>query len=88
MKALTLTHTKAALAEYDAWYGPALRAFFLHADTNEKVYAFEAEVERRGRAVGHAFWLDTSDRNSRSTCEGCVRPGDPWLRNLVAKYSG
>lgn len=87
MDTLTLTHTKAALAEYDACKAKwdALQA----SDAPFGVlWAHLNEEDRLARAVGHAFWLDTADRNSRSNCEGCVRPGDPWLRNLVAKYGG
>jgi hypothetical protein len=84
MDTLNLTHTKAALAEYDAC--KAKWAALQASDAPFGVlWAHMNEEDRLARAVGHAFWLDTSDRNSRATCEGCVRP-NPWLRNLVAKY--
>jgi hypothetical protein len=79
-------HTVAALAAYDRWEAESTAAILGNPScTNEDVYAWMAEEERQGRIVGHAFWLDTADINSRDTCEGCVRPG-PWLRSLVAKY--
>lgn len=86
--ALDLTRTRDAIAAYDRWDVEAwanIQALGL-ACTNEDIYAWQAEMERQRRLVGYTFWLDTQDRNSQSTCEGCLRPGDPWLRALVAKY--
>jgi hypothetical protein len=79
--------TRAALAEFDqqvnaAW--AALNVMPNNAITNGHVWQAVAIEERLGRAVGRAFGLDTADRNSVSTCEGCVRPGF-WLRNLLAQ---
>ena len=45
--------------------------------TNEAIRAWVAESERMGAAAGHAFGLDTADRNNLKTCEDCVRPGPP-----------
>lgn len=87
LKPLSLGRTIEALLEYDAYmatnpYGIGVDGV---CDTNEQVYAVEAEENRLAQAVGEAFGHDTADRNSMDTCRGCVRPG-PWLRGVVAEY--
>lgn len=83
---LDLPHTRAALAAYDLWDATAWAAVMSSPDpTCEHVMAVASKQEEMGWAVGHAFWLDTRDRNSQATCEGCVRPWDPWLRDLISR---
>ena len=82
------TRTRAALAEFDLKVNAAWNALFAMSNdelTSGHVYQVENIERRLGKAVGHAFGLDTADRNRMSTCEGCVRPG-PWLRRLVADW--
>lgn len=87
-----LSRTKAAIEAYDA-FDARLDA----QGTQEEVLAQFDELERLGRAVGHAFWLDTADRNDRATCERHVRPGPmtpaagmalSFVRRMVAKWEG
>lgn len=85
MDTLDLSRTRAAVAAFDAYQATNP---ILAAETNEQVLAAVAEEERLAEAVGVAFGLDTADRNNQETCRRCVRPGDPWLRNLLAKYGG
>jgi hypothetical protein len=84
---MTFPHTRAALANFDTEVDAAWSALFAMSNeeiTDGHVYQVENLECRLGRAVGHAFGLDTAAFNSMSTCEGCVRPG-PWLRNLIAQ---
>jgi len=69
---MKLARTATALAAYDAYdASEPWRA----CQTNGDVYAMEARFARLAKAVGHAFGLDTADRNAMDTCEGCVLPG-------------
>ena len=43
------------------------------------------KLEAVGKKAGHAFGLDTADRNALDTCERCIRPNDPTLRRWVAE---
>lgn len=84
---LDLTRTATALAAFETWDSQAWAVIRANPNvTNGDVYAYSLERERQARKVGHAFGLDTADRNSLSTCEACVRPWDPWLRSLLAKF--
>lgn len=80
-----LTRTEAALSEYDAFD----RDFKAEGSQAEVIAAFD-QLESKARAVGHAFGLDTADRNNLLTCERCVRPGfagsDSFVRRMVAKW--
>lgn len=70
-----LTHTRAAVAEFDR-LEPALWAQIdVRETTNAEAEALLARIEALGEAVGVAFGLDTSDRNNPETCRQCVRPG-------------
>jgi len=80
---LNLARTKVAVAAYDG-----VRAAFrsgLGTGTFQETYGRLRAVEAAERAVGNAFALDTSDRNSPENAR-LVRPGDPWLRRLLEKY--
>lgn len=79
-------HTRKALAEYDAEVEAAWAALLAMPNdeiTDGHVYQVRNLERRLGQAVGHAFGLDTADRNAMDTCEGCVRPG-PWLHRLLS----
>ena len=81
----TFPHTRAALAEFDQKVNAAWDALFAMSNdelTSGHVYQVENLERRLGKAVGHAFGLDTADRNRMATCEGLVRPG-PWLRRII-----
>jgi len=67
-----LTRTALAIAAYDEFdsrFDEVVNMNTLHA-----VEALE-KLEKLGWEVGHAFGLDTADRNSIQTCEQCIRPG-------------
>jgi hypothetical protein len=87
-----LSRTAAAIEAYDAFDATYDALTPLN---NETVLAWFAKLEEMGKAVGHAFGLDTADRNSLSTCEGCIRPGHKvpgpgcelsFVRRMVAKW--
>ena len=85
---LNLARTAKAVVKYDAEVADAWAALDTIPNdvvTNGHVWQVVALEHRLGREVGHAFGLDTDDRNSMSTCEGCVRP-DSWLRNLIDRW--
>lgn len=54
-------------------------------DTNEAVYAAQAEDKKAADKVREAFAEDTKNINSREQAF-LVNPDDPWLRGLVTKY--
>lgn len=87
---LDFTRTVAAIDAYDA-----LDAAFMAADTEAKLWKALAELNAAGEAVGYAYGLDTSDRNSLETCRSCVRPGPKvpppgaelsFVRRMVADW--
>lgn len=94
MADLDLSRTEEALAAYDVYVssfdarmGSLLDECGNTEEVNARVLALFDELDEMARAVGHAFGIDTSDRNSVDTCRACVRPG-PWLRELVARSRG
>jgi len=42
------------------------------------------KIEAADRKVGHAFWLDTADRNAQDTCENHIRSDS--VRDWVNKW--
>jgi hypothetical protein len=82
--ATSFCRTREALEAYDA--DTARRdALWDAAETNEDVYAAEAEDKKAADLVREAFAEDTKNVNSRDRAF-LVGPNDPWLRGLVAKY--
>jgi hypothetical protein len=79
---LNLKRTAEALAAWDTFQATQ---WWHTAQTDGDVWKAVAIEARLGKAVGHAFGLDTADRNALDTCEACVRPG-PWLRKLVTEW--
>lgn len=82
------TRTAKALADFDCQVDTAWATLFampVEELTDGHVYQVENIERHLGRAVGHAFGLDTADRNALDTCEGCVRPG-PWLRRIIGQW--
>jgi len=80
----SLRRTKEALAVYDA-DNPRRDALWDAVQTEEDVYAAEAEDKAAADKVREAFALDTQHVNSRDRAF-LVGPNDPWLRGMVAKY--
>lgn len=78
---LDLTHTRAAVARYDA-HVEAEPAEMSDAQSD----AFHARKTVLAWEVGQAFADDTADRNPRDSA-ALVRPTDPWLRRLLAAGS-
>jgi len=76
--------TREALVAYDA-DTPRRDALWDAVQTNEDVYAAEAEDKAAADKVREAFAEDTKNVNSRDRAF-LVSPNDPWLRRLVAKY--
>ena len=85
-----LSRTKAAIEAYDTF-----DAAFDAKGSQDDVLAEFAELERLGQAVGHAFGLDTADRNNVRDCEMYVRPGNKippagsklsFVRRIVAQW--
>jgi hypothetical protein len=86
-----LSRTEAAIEEYDK-YDESFDPSKMNA--SDAIAGF-AKLEQLGEAVGIAFGTDTSDRNSVSTCKGCIRPGHKvpgpgcelsFVRQAVAKW--
>lgn len=80
LKPLDLTRTRQAVEAYDR-----RREYLLQVEAAADDERW-AEEERLAKAVGEAFALDTADRNDPATAR-LIRPGDPWLRALLAKYA-
>jgi len=85
---LDFSRTAEALEKFDrdvnaAW--DALGAMSNDEITDGHVWKAQQIETLRGQEVGHAFGLDTADRNSLETCEMCVRP-DAWLRKIVQEW--
>jgi len=89
-----LTRTVKAIEEHDAY-----KAEFCDAvdrnDSTDDLGKMVEKLEVLAKAVGHAYGLDTADRNDMDTCEGCVRPGPAvpgpgceisFVRRMVAQW--
>ena len=80
----SLLRTHRALLKYDR-YNATFEAFLDDPRLDDKkVEKWFAGLEVERKAVGHAFGLDTADRNSMDTCERHIQADD--VRGLVAKW--
>lgn len=91
-----LTRTARAIEkydEYDAKFGSAVDRW--HKDRRINLEKMVGKLDDMGKAVGHAFGLDTADRNAMDTCEGHIRPGPKvpgpgcelsFVRRMVAQW--
>lgn len=71
-----MSRTEAALKLYDE-EDLRLEAYLRQDDIdNDGVNAGFARREAYRQNVGFAYWQDTADRNSRSTCVECVNAED------------
>jgi hypothetical protein len=90
-----LSRTAKAIEEHDAY-----KIEFADAIDNGKGKALDllkvvSKFEALAKAVGHAYGLDTADRNAMDTCENHVRPGPEvpgpgceisFVRKMVAQW--
>ena len=74
-----LKRTSDALAFYDRL------SHQFNKCSNANIVAMFNKLEDAGKRVGHAFGLDTADRNALDTCEQVIRPC-PWIRQIVAEW--
>lgn len=94
---LVLTRTIKALEEYDAADAEYEKLMSRHMMVSGRdADATLKRLDRLAEAVGYAYGLDTSDRNSVETCRQCVRPGPKipapgcelsFVRRMVADAS-
>lgn len=73
-------HTEKALAAYDVLH----KEFDESDGCNTDVLVLLKKLDEAEKEVAHAFWRDTSDRNSLSTCLRCIGVKD--ARASVARW--